>query len=239
MTSPAFPPRPLRPPSRRGWAAGGLVLVLLGELAGLWRGTDVGLASALREAGFSFSAGRGHGVGTLLAVFPLAAMAGFVLAETPGGSRRLMFLVTALVLTALWCPVAALWGKFFNPLPAVSGLLITGCGVILHLAAREAAAAAAAAPKVVRMEIRPKGRRPGKKTAPPKSPSPGAPGRKKSRTAFRVAVAAVAARAASKRSSTRALRWARRMCASMIRFRELFYAYGAWTLLSISLHSEQ
>lgn len=122
----------------------GFVAVLLLALGGVWAETGRGLTGMLQELGFALSLDAGAKVpisgelGGLLFVFPLGFLTALVLMETPGMMRRLMLLFSILILAAMWCPVAGLWGRFFNPLPVMVGVLISGVGVMIYMEAARA-----------------------------------------------------------------------------------------------------
>lgn len=56
---------------------------------------------------------------------------------TPGAGRRMMLLLSGLVIIAMASPVLALWGLFWSPLVALISILWAGIAVMVHASSRE------------------------------------------------------------------------------------------------------
>lgn len=106
-------------------------LVLVMRVAGLLAPVDNGLASGYVVQGFGLD---GSGVQPAWA-WPLEALLVFAVVwlmfETPGAGRRVMMLLTALVLMLALSPVLALWGVFWSPAAAGLGTAWGGACALL------------------------------------------------------------------------------------------------------------
>lgn len=106
-------------------------LVLVMRVAGLLTSVDAGLAREYVGLGFGV---EGSGVEPAWAV-PLVVLLVYgvvwLVFETPGTGRRVMLLLTALVLTVALSPVLALWGAFWSPVSAGLGVVLGGLCAIL------------------------------------------------------------------------------------------------------------
>ncbi len=74
-----------------------------------------------------------------LVIFTLGSV--FAIDGTPGGRRRVMLLLSGLVILAMASPVLALWGVFWNPLALLVTVFWSGLLVMIHAGNRDKAEA--------------------------------------------------------------------------------------------------
>lgn len=99
-----------------------LAVVVLLRVLGIFGGSDTGLRNWYVGRGFSVPEGSVQpGWDFLLALVAVYGLVWFLF-EIPGTGRRILVLVTALVLLGVGSPVLALWGVFWSPVGAMLGL---------------------------------------------------------------------------------------------------------------------
>lgn len=116
----------------------GLVVALVCLLTGLGEGFANWLRSGYSAQGFTPL--RELGEASLFALGTLVFFTfGTVVAleGTPGNGKRLIILVSGLLLVAMASPVFALWGLFWNPLILMVAMIWSGIAAMIHAAARE------------------------------------------------------------------------------------------------------
>jgi len=106
-------------------------LILVMRVAGLIVSADQGLASVYMTQGFGVEAAASQPVWALPLAAVLVYAVVWLLFETPGAGRRVMMLLTALVLIVALSPVLALWGVFWSPVLAGTGVAWGGFCAIL------------------------------------------------------------------------------------------------------------
>jgi hypothetical protein len=108
-----------------------LAVAVLLRVAGVFKGTDVSFREWYLERGFGVAAESVQPWWDFLLV--LVAVYGLVwfLFETPGMTRRLLVLMTSLVLLLTASPVLALWGTFWSPVGVMLGVAWSGFCAIL------------------------------------------------------------------------------------------------------------
>ncbi|MBK1834245.1 hypothetical protein [Roseibacillus ishigakijimensis] len=74
---------------------------------------------------------------SLLALVVVTSAVVLAVEGTPGLGRRLLLLLSSLVLAAMACPVLALWSWWWNPLVQLVALFWAGLAALLHAASRE------------------------------------------------------------------------------------------------------
>lgn len=122
------------------WIAAGMGLVV--GLVCLLMRSDEGFACWLQE---SYRAQGFPAMSVLAPASPFSLLSlmlftfGGVLAleGTPGTGRRMMLLLSGLVVIATASPVLALWGLFWSPLVALISILWAGIAVMVHASSRE------------------------------------------------------------------------------------------------------
>ena len=122
------------------WIAVGMGLVL--GLVCLLLGGGVGFANWLlasyQSQGFPELTAVSESSATSLIVMVVTTFAAvFSLEGTPGTGRRVMLLVSGLVVLVLASPVFALWGIFWSPAVNVVSILWAGIAAMVHAANRD------------------------------------------------------------------------------------------------------
>ncbi|MEM9081277.1 MAG: hypothetical protein AAGC74_11365 [Verrucomicrobiota bacterium] len=122
------------------WLAGGsgvilgllmLLLNLRAPVAGWLRGVFEGAGFPAME---TVAAG---GVFTLGVLVGMVALVVWGIEGSPGVTRRVMLLISGLILVATMAPILALWGRFWDPVPVLFALVWAGAGAILDVRHRE------------------------------------------------------------------------------------------------------
>lgn len=117
------------------WLAAGMGLVvgLVCLLLGVGNGFGQWLANGYQANGFPEL--QIHPPGSVLSLFVLViATFGTVLGleGTPGAGRRVMLLLSGMIVFAMASPVLALWGIFWNPLILLIAVFWSGLVAMIH-----------------------------------------------------------------------------------------------------------
>jgi len=133
-----------------------LALALVLQILGIYRGVGETLWNAYQTRGFRVGEGFVEEAGGLWVVAVLVYSQAWLLCEVPGLHRRLLVLLSSLVLIALASLVLALWGLYWCPAAALVATLWAGFCAILwanqHRMPCEGAALEGAPGKIISME---------------------------------------------------------------------------------------
>ncbi|WP_411844911.1 hypothetical protein AAFN60_13425 [Roseibacillus persicicus] len=124
------------------WLASGMGLVV--GLVCLVMGAGDGFAAWLKAGyeaqGFPAMSEVGSSSPVSLIVMVILTFgAVFSIEGTPGVGRRLMLMLSALVLIAMASPILALWGLFWSPLVLILTVLWAGMAAMVHAHGRDKA----------------------------------------------------------------------------------------------------
>lgn len=98
-----------------------LAVVVLLRVAGVFDGTDGSIRDSYLEGGFNVPVGSVQPWWDFLLVMVVIYGLVWLMFETPGTARRVLILLTSLVLLWAASPVMALWGSFWSPLGVMLG----------------------------------------------------------------------------------------------------------------------
>lgn len=133
---------PLLSPSSWLAAGMGLVLGLVCLLLGAGEGFGAWLTSGYEGSGFpkmELVPPGSPAALVALVIFTFGVV--FAMEGTPGTGRRVMLLLSGLVVLAMASPVLALWGVFWNPLVLLLAVFWSGLVAMLHAGNRDKAEA--------------------------------------------------------------------------------------------------
>ncbi len=108
-----------------------LAVVVLLRVAGTFDGTDASILDTYLQSGFNVAVGGVQPWWDFLLVMVVVYALVWLLFETPGTTRRVLVLLTALVLLWAASPVMGLWGTFWSPLGVMLGSAWSGFCAIL------------------------------------------------------------------------------------------------------------
>lgn len=106
------------------FSAVSLLLGYMAELLGVFDGVNESLRASWEANGEVFSAASGlpEGIGVLVVSLAVGGVSASIL-NTPGTGRRIILAVSALVLSAAFLPVFAVWGIFWKPFGMILAVL--------------------------------------------------------------------------------------------------------------------
>jgi hypothetical protein len=108
-----------------------LAVAVLLRVAGAFNGVDASFREWYVERGFGIGEGSVQPWWDFLLVMTVVYALVWLLFETPGTTRRLLVLLTAMVLLFTASPVFALWGTFWSPVGLMLGIGWSGFCTIL------------------------------------------------------------------------------------------------------------